>query len=57
MEKLLDIVPDNSSLDLTSRNTVFTLFVPADVAFSHLTLEDIFYINDNITYTERVEVR
>ena len=56
VEKLLDIVPDNSSVDLTSKNTVFTLFIPADVAFSFLTLDDIFYINDNITYTERVEV-
>ena len=52
----MNLVPDNSSIDLTSKNTVFTLFVPNDDAFDYLSTDDINYINDNITYKEQHQV-
>lgn len=53
----MDIIPENSSIDLSSKDTVFTVFVPADISCNFLSLEDIYYINDNLTYAERAEVR
>lgn len=53
---LENIIPDNSSIDLTSKDTVFTMFVPADVAFNYLSFDDISFINTNISYTERVQI-
>ena len=55
-KQLVNLVPDNSSIDLTSKNTVFTLFVPNNGAFDYLSTDDISYINDNITYTEQHQV-
>ena len=43
-------------MELASRNTVFTLFVPDDGALDYLSDDDIAYINDNISYTERHQV-
>lgn len=56
VNKLLQIIPANSTINLTTKDTVYTMFVPADVAFNYLTFDDISYINANITYSERAQI-
>lgn len=55
-DQLIKLIPDNSSLDLESKDTAFTVFVPADKAFDHLTEDDIDYINRNLSYDDRMQV-
>ncbi|XP_060585787.1 uncharacterized protein LOC132741599 isoform X2 [Ruditapes philippinarum] len=55
-DQLLKLIPSNASIDLTSKNTVFTVFVPDDDSFQYLTLNDIEYINKNLTFDERMEI-
>lgn len=55
-DQLLKLIPSNASLDLSSKDTVFTVFAPRDDAFNYLTLHDINYINQNLSYTERMEI-
>ena len=55
-DQLRKLIPSNASIDLTSKNTIFTVFVPDDDSFNYLTIDDIEYINKNLTYDERMEV-
>ncbi|XP_045209356.2 fasciclin-1-like [Mercenaria mercenaria] len=55
-DQLLKLIPHNAGIDLTSRNTVFTVFAPDDDSFNYLTFNDITYINQNLTFDERMEI-
>lgn len=55
-DQLIKLIPGNSSIDLESKDTVFTVFAPADGAFDHLSLDSITYINKNLSYTEQMLV-
>ncbi|KAL4228516.1 hypothetical protein ACF0H5_011564 [Mactra antiquata] len=56
VDQLTRLIPNNSSIDLTSKQTMFTVFAPADKSFDYLTLNDIKYINVNLSYIERMEI-
>ncbi|WAR06644.1 BGH3-like protein [Mya arenaria] len=55
VDQLLKLVPGSSSVDLSSRNTMFTVFAPTDgsLAPPHLSRKDIEYLNTNLTDDER----
>ena len=55
-DQLIKLIPGNSSIDLASKDTGFTVFAPADQAFDYLSTDDINYINHNLSYTESMEV-
>lgn len=56
-DQVLKLIPNNSSIDLSSKSTVFTVFAPVDDSFKYLTLNAINYINQNLSYIQRMEVR
>lgn len=43
-------------MNLESKDTVFTVFAPADDAFNFLTMDDINYINQNLSYSDKMRV-